>query len=766
MCGSFVRCSALRTGPDVNPHSGTLPSPRDYSRREFCQAAVGVVVFFSMNPGPFLGHVAPGQLPLDLETNKRLDSWLRINPDGTVEVFTGKVEYGQGAITALAQIAADELDVNFERIRMRPADTSHSPDESYTAGSASIEVGGGALRYAAADARATLLEMAAAKMRAPTGSLTVDDGVITTSAAAGRVTYWELASKGLLARDVRSGIPLKPNSSRHIVGTSVPRLDIPAKVTGGEAYVQDMRLPGMLFGRVVRPPSYGAQLTAFDDASAKAMPGVVTVVRNGRFLGVVARREEQAIAARAALQRAAVWTMPTELPDEASIAAFFRNSADAQVTTVSSRSPSVTAPMAVRTLRATYSKPYLAHASIGPSCAIAAVEDGVLTIWSHTQGAYPLRTDIAVVMGLPLGKVRIVHAQGSGCYGHNGADDVALDAALLSRAAGGAPVKVQWMRDDEFAWEPFGGAMSIDVQASVAADGSITDWQYDVWSNSFNMRPGQRGGVNLLAAWHLAQPFQHSPPREIPLPSGGADRNAVPYYDFPSQRITEHFLPTMPVRVSAHRSLGAFGNVFAVESFMDELAHSAGADPVEFRLRHLTDDRAKAVIRSVADRAKWRSGAKGDGARGRGIAFLRYESTKTYVAVIVDIVVDRKSNTIRVERITAAADSGLIITPDGISNQLEGAIIQGVSWALKERVRFDRQRVTSRDWNSYPILTFSELPEIDIVLLNRPDLPPLGAGEAALPPVPAAIANAFFHATGRRLRDLPFDRDRVKAALA
>jgi nicotinate dehydrogenase subunit B len=749
----------------MNADSSMVSFAREYSRRQFGQAAVGIVLFFSMNPRSALGQIAPVKLPADLEGNKRLDSWLRINADGTVEVFTGKVELGQGNFTALAQITAEELDVGFDRIQMRPADTSHSPDESYTAGSASIEAGGGALGYAAADARATLLEMAAAKMRVRADSLTVDDGVITSSAGGARVTYWELASEGLLARDARSDIPLKTSSNRRIVGASVPRLDIPAKVIGGEAFVQDMRRPGMLFGRVVRPPSYGAQLTAFDDTSVKGMPGVVSVLRDGRFLGVVARREEQAIAARAVMQRAAAWTMPAELPNEASIADFFRNSADVQVTTVSSRSPSLATPTAGRILKATYSKPYLAHASIGPSCAIAAVENGVLTIWSHTQGPYPLRTDIAAAMGIPLDKVRIIHAQGSGCYGHNGADDAALDAALLSRAVGGAPVKVQWMRDDEFAWEPFGGAMSIDLQASVAADGSIADWQYDFWTNSFVMRPGLPGGVNLLAAWHLAQPFQHSPPGEIPLPSGGGDRNAVPYYDFPSQRITEHFLPTMPIRVSSLRSLGAFGNVFAIESFMDELAERAGADPVEYRLRHLTDDRAKAVIRAVAERANWRSGAKSDGARGRGISFVRYETTKTYVALIADILVDRETSTIRIERITAAADAGLIITPDGISNQLEGAIIQGVSWTLKEMVRFDRQRIISRDWTSYPILTFPELPEVDIVLLNHPELPPLGAGEAALPPVPAAIANAFFNATGKRLRDLPFDHERVKAAL-
>jgi nicotinate dehydrogenase subunit B len=332
------------------------------------------------------------------------------------------------------------------------------------------------------------------------------------------------------------------------------------------------------------------------------MTGVVTVVRDGRFPGVVARREEQALAARAALQQAATWTEQPKLPDEARMADFLRASMDARVTTVSSRSPGSNTPEAVQTLTGSYSKPYLAHASIGPSCALAAISDGILTVWSHTQGPYQLRTDIAKVTGLPLDNVRVIHAQGSGCYGHNGADDVALDAALLSGAVDGAPVKVQWMRDDEFGWEPFGSAMAMTLQAKLTGDGSIVDWQYDLWSHRFNMRPGTAGGVDLLAAWHLAQSFQPAPPGEIPLPSGGADRNAVPYYDFPSQRVTEHFLPTMPIRVSALRSLGAFGNVFAIESFMDELAETVGADP-DYRLRHLSDNRAKAVIRAVAGRS-------------------------------------------------------------------------------------------------------------------------------------------------------------------
>jgi CO/xanthine dehydrogenase Mo-binding subunit len=754
-----------KTESDVSVVADNHQSSRSISRRGFGAAAAGLLFFFTLKPRHALAQSANSQIPVDLQTNKRLDAWLRIDPKGGVEVFTGKVELGQGNLTALAQMTAEELEVDIKRVRMLPVDTAGSPNESYTAGSASIDAGGAALRYAAANARAVLLEMAAVKLGVAVDSLRIDDGTVIGPPGQ-RVTYWDLASAGPLARDVRDNVSVKAPTAFRLIGNAVPRLDIPAKVTGGEAFIQDMRLTGMLFGRVVRPPTYNAELTACDETAVSHMPGVVKVVRDGRFLGLVAQREEQAITARAALQRAAVWSTPADLPDEARMTEYLRGAPDAKVTTVSSRSAPPDAPPAVKTASAAYSKPYIAHASIGPSCALAMTQDGILTVWSHTQGPFPLRSTLATAMGLPAEKVRVIHAQGSGCYGHNGADDAALDAALLSRAVDGAPVKVQWMRDDEFAWEPFGSAMSLGLQAGLAADGSIVDWQFDLWSNSYLMRPGIPGGVNLLAAWHLAKPFKPSPPIEIPLPAGGTDRNAVPYYEFASQRIIEHFLPTMPLRVSSLRSLGAFGNVFAIESFMDELAAIAGADVVDYRLRHLKDERAKVVIRTAAQRASWQSGEKGDGTRGRGVAFVRYETNKAYVALIADILVDRATNNIRVERITAAVDAGLIVNPDGLNNQIEGAIIQGISWTLKEALRFDRQRITSRNWASYPILTFPEVPELDIVLINHPELPTLGVAEAALPPVPAAIANAFFNATGNRLRDLPFDRDRVKAALS
>jgi CO/xanthine dehydrogenase Mo-binding subunit len=501
-----------------------------------------------------------------------------------------------------------------------------------------------------------------------------------------------------------------------------------------------------------------------DDALIRKMPGIISIVRDGRFIGLVAEREEQAIAARAALAKAAVWRVPASLPAPANVHEYLKTRTDIDTSIVNQKSGA--AVPAAKTLEATYRKPYLAHASIGPSCGAAGFIDEGLTVWSHTQGPYPLRADIAKATNLPLEKVRVIHTQGAGCYGHNGADDAALDAALLSLNTSGRLVKLQWMRDDEFGWEPFGSAMTMSARAALSADGSIVDWQYDVWSCTHNMRPGNRQGVNLLAAWHLAKPFERATPAEAPLPAGGGDRNAVPVYDFPNQKITDHFIPDMPLRVSALRTLGAFGNLFALESFMDEVAIAAEADPIAFRLKHLKDERGRAVLQAAADKAGWKPGARSDGARGRGVAFSRYETTKTYVAIIADVVVDRSSGVVRVERVTAAADAGQIINPDGLGNQIEGGIIQGTSWTLKEQVAFDKERIISRDWVGYPILTFPEVPAVDVVLIDHPELPPLGAGEASQGPISAAIANAIHHATGARLRDLPFTPERVKAAIS
>jgi CO/xanthine dehydrogenase Mo-binding subunit len=737
----------------------------ELTRREFAQALGGIVIAFSMRPRlAESAEQGPARLPGMLAANKRLDSWLRIDPAGTVTVFSGRVELGQGNSTALAQIAAEELDIAFMRVRMIPVDTSRSPDEGVTAGSNSIEAGGAALRAAAAEARSLLAQLAAQKLGVPVEQLIADDGLIVTKDGAKKVSYWDLAADNPLSRDATGAAPAKAPKEYRLVGQPVQRLDIPGKAMGRASFVQDMRLPGMAYGRVVRPPSYDAELMQLDDAAVRKMPGVIRVVRDGRFVGVVAEREEQAIAARAALAKAAVWRVPPALPEAATVHDYLKARPDIDTKTVNEKTGG-SAP-AAKTVSATYRKPYLAHASMGPSCAVAELVDTVLTVWSHTQGPYPLRADIAKATGVPPEKVRVIHTQGAGCYGHNGADDAALDAALLSIDTNGRPVKLQWMRDDEFGWEPYGSAMTMSARAGLSADGTIVDWRYDVWSCTHNMRPGARNGVNLLASWHLAKPFERATPAEIPLPAGGGDRNAVPPYDFPNQKIVDHFIPDMPLRVSALRTLGGFGNMFAQECFMDEVAEATGADPVAFRLKHLKDERARAVLQAAAEKAGWKPGAKSDGARGRGIGFSRYETLKSYVAVVADVVVDRASGAVRVERVTAAVDAGQTINPDGLKNQIEGGIIQGASWTLKEQVAFDKERITSRDWVGYPILTFAEVPTVEVVLIDRPELPSLGAGEASQGPISAAIANAIRHATGARLRDLPFTPDRVKAAIA
>jgi CO/xanthine dehydrogenase Mo-binding subunit len=731
------------------------------SRRAFTAGAGGLLLAFSLDPEVLLAQ-QPAKLPGSLDGNRRLDAWIHINVNGNATVFTGKVELGQGIVTALAQIAAEELDLPLERVQILSGDTARTPNEGVTAGSQSIENSGTALRLAGAEVRSILIDAAAKKLGVAPDTLTVSNGTI--SGADGRkVTYAELAQAIDLKREATAKVAPKPVSAHRIVGTSEKRFDIPGKVTGGASYVQDMRPPGMLHGRVVRPPRYGSKLESFDEASIKAMPGVVAVVRDGSFLGVAAEREEQAVKARAALIKSAKWTLGPALPDPATIHEHLM-SLPSEATVISEKQEPLLAAADAKTIEATYRKPYMSHGSIGPSCALARLDEGIITVWTHSQGVFPNRARLAEALDMKPNDIRCVHTEGSGCYGHNGADDVALDAALLARATPGRHVRVQWMRDDEFGWEPYGAAMTMKAKATVSG-GRIVDWNYEVWSNTHSTRPSEQGGVNLLAAWYLANPKKPAPPHNIPQPAGGADRNAVPLYAFPRQRVVNHLIKEMPLRVSALRTLGAYANVFALESFMDELALAAGVDPVAFRLAHLTDPRAKAVIEAVAKTADWQPGRKSGDGKGRGVAFAKYKNLATYVAVIADVEVDRASGAVRVPRVWAAADAGLIINPDGLANQIEGGIIQSTSWTLKEEVRFNQDGIQSHDWRSYPILTMPEVPKVQVELINRPTERPLGAGEASQGPTVAAIANAFTHATSRRLRDLPFGSARVKAAL-
>jgi CO/xanthine dehydrogenase Mo-binding subunit len=688
-----------------------------------------------------------------------LDAWIRIDADGSATIFPGKVELGQGITTALTQIAAEELDLPLARVHVLTTDTSRSPNEGVTAGSQSIEYGGTALRLASAEVRGILLDLAAKHLGVATDTLTVVDGTIRSDGR--KVGYGELAAEVDLHREATAKIAPKPPAAHKIVGKSIPRFDIPNKVTGGVAYVQDMRLPGMVHGRIVRPPRPGSKLDNVDEAAVKSMPGVIAVVRDGSFLGVVAEREEQAIKARQALINSAKWTLGPELPDPAKIYDVLL-ALPAEDNVISDKQAPM--PENAKEIEATYRKAYMAHASIGPSCALAEFKDSKMTVWTHSQGVFPLRNHLSLGLKLPIADIRCIHAEGSGCYGHNGADDVGLDAALLARAVAPRPVRLQWMRDDEFGWEPYGPAMIMRAKAALA-DGKIVEWNYELWSNTHSTRPTEPGGNNLLASWYLAEAQNPAPPRMIPQPAGGGDRNAIPLYDFPRQRIVHHFIKEMPLRVSALRTLGAYSNVFAIESFLDELARAANADPIAFRLAHMKDPRARAVIEAVAKKANWKEDEAGDGRRGRGIGFAKYKTLSVYVAVIAEVEVDPASGVIKVPRAFAVADAGQIINPDGLANQIEGGIIQSTSWTLHEQVRFDRDRITSRDWQGYPILTMQEAPHVEVELINRPTEKSLGAGEGAQGPAVGAIVNAFANATGKRIRELPLTPDRVKAAL-
>jgi nicotinate dehydrogenase subunit B len=698
------------------------------------------------------------KLPVSLAANPQLSSWVRFAGDGEVTVSPGKVEIGQGIVTALAQIAADELDVDLSRVRMVRASTAASPNEGATSGSLSIQQSGRALRQACAEIRHIFLAAASDRLGVEAGALEVKDGTIS---GPGNVStsYWELADEVSLDRDATLAGAPKAANRRTLAGQSVPRLDIPDKVFARRRFIHDLVLPGLLHGRVLRPEIAGAQLATLADASARVAPGLVAIARDGNFVGVVSETENGADAAIHALRKGATWSSSATLPDENDLAAFLK-SQPVESTVIDARQ-SAQAGAKVRTIQRQYSRPYVAHASIAPSCAIAQWDGDRLRVWTHSQGVYLLRADLALVLKLPTANITVEHVEGAGCYGHNAADDVALDAVLLAKAAGGRPVRVQWSRADEMTHAPFGAAMAIEIEADLDGAGEIVDWRHAIWSNGHTARPGRATQPALLAATEIAPPFPRmistNPP---PASGGGGDRNSVPPYDIPAWTITSHRLLTMPIRTSALRTLGAQGNVFAIECFLDEIAAERGEDPVAFRLRHLRDERAKDVIRAAARRADWKPTHK-DGI-GHGIGYARYKNTGAYCAVVAEI---EGADDIRVRRLTIAVDVGEAINPDGVVNQVEGGAIQATSWVLKERVRFDRTGITSNGWTGYPILRFNEVPQVDVEVIQRADIEPVGAGEAAHGPVTAAIANAVFDCLGVRVRNLPFTRESLIAAM-
>jgi len=709
-----------------------------------------------------------------LDNNPGLDTWLHIHADGRVTLRTGKVELGQKIKSALAVIAAEELDVDFGRITVVDADTAGSPAEGYTAGSMSMENSGTAIRQVSAAARKIMLDMAAEQLGVAAQTLSVNDGDIGDGQGNKHVTYWQLMGGKPFDADVPDDVAPKDPSQYRLIGHPVDGDGFEALVSGSMTFVHDMDLPGMVHARVVRPPNYLARLNALDDAPVRAMSGVIEVVRNGSFLAVACAREEQAISAAARLAEAAEWDTSKELNSTDIFEQLTNNPRESfpleggipQKLPVTPPSPP---DNAAATITATYQRPYLMHASIGPSASVAQYDDdnGGLEIWTHCQGVYPLRHALATVIDLPVDAIRVRHVPGPGCYGHNGADDVTLDAALVARAVPGRPVMLKWERGDENAWEPYGPAMQVELLGSLNDSGRILYWSGDTYSDTHSGRPTDHGEHSrLLAAWHMDPPRTQPPSQPAMGFQAGIHRNADPIYDFPDRRIIKHLVRELPLRTSALRGLGAYANVFAIESFMDELAHECGADPLEFRLKHLTDKRARAVLEAAADKANWGSAVRKDGhglSHGRGLAMARYKNVKCYAAVVMDLGID-EFGAIKLDHAVIAADAGQIVDPDGLTSQLEGGLIQSASWTLKEQVQFNGGGIISRDWDTYPILTFAETPTIETVLIDRPDQPFLGAGEATQGPTSAAIGNAVFDAVGLRLRRLPMTEDRVREA--
>ena len=694
-------------------------------------------------------------LPPLLAENSRLDQWVGFPEPGCVRVATGRVEIGQGVLTAMLQIAAEELDVAPERIRLETGDTELTPNEGYTAGSQSIQFGGVALRLACAEVRSLFLDHAAAASGYARADLTVRDGTILNRGEPTGHDYWSLAGAVDLSCRATGRAQIKKAAEHTVVGQSARRIDLAAKVFGEAAFVHDMAMDGMVHARIVRQPRRGATITSLDEAAIRrAAKGPIEILRVGNFVAILGAEETAAEAAAAAATAHVDWdgVDPLSPLQEEARWLLQQPSLDREV----GAPPADPAP-GQRRREATFTRMNIAHASVAPSCGIALYRDGKLEVWTHSQGVYPLRAALARTLRLDPAAIVVHHAQGPGCYGHNGADDAAADAAVVAFHKPGTPVRVRWRREEEFGFEPVSTAMVTTVRATLDPAGRPADWTTEIWSGRHTNRPGSGG--NLLAAEALPDPPPAPPVTEASTPPGAGTRNGEPLYAFAAKRIVHHLIPETPVRTSSLRGLGATLNVFAIESFVDELAEEAGEDPVAYRLSTLKDPRARAVIERAAQMSGWQPGA----IDRRGIGFAQYKNIAAYCAVVAEVEVEEE---IRVTRVWCASDAGLVINPDGAINQLEGGIIQAVSWALKEGVRLDSAGISSRDWESYPVIRFSEVPEIACELVNPvTDNLPLGIGEASGGPTVAAIGNAVARALGARIRDLPMTRDRVMAAL-
>ena len=722
------------------------------NRRSVLKMSGLLVVAFSLAPRFTIASASVVAKPV---TPDLVDSYLAIGRDGRITVYSGKVDLGTGLRTALTQIVAEELDVPLGHVTLVQGDTLLTPDQGPSFGSLSIQNGGAQLRRAAATARRALLERAAVKFKTDASTLSIRDGVIVGPNSR-ELALGSVVGGRMLSLKLDQNAPLKSPADFKLVGKPVRRLDIPDKVTGRFTFMQDFKRPGMLHGRVIRPSGIGATLVSYDESSISAIPGIVKVVRIENFLGVVAKSEWSAI--KAARQLSVEWSAWGGLPEQSQLWEHVRHTKILKDDITSNRGDSEAALIgAPRKLAATYDFAIHTHGSIGPSCAVAEFEKGTLTCWTASQATHNLRKQLAAMLGVADESVRCIYVDGAGCYGRNGHEDAAADAVLLARAVG-QPVRVQWMRADEHGWDPKGPPTLLDLRAGLDADGKISAWESELFIPS-----GIAGFVALVGADHagLNSLGQLSP--------GGVINDLAIPYAIPNVKTTAHRLESTPFKPSWIRSPGRMQNTFANECFLDEIAAATGADPLELRLQYLHDARGEELLERLAALSNWRQRPKpdrqGEIVTGRGLAYIKYELVRTYVGVVAEVQVNMQSGEIVAKRFQIAHDCGQIINPDGLRNQIEGNVIQTVSRVLKEEVKFDRSMVTSLDWGSYPILTFPEVPEVVMDLIDRPNEVPWGGGEPTAAVVPSAIANAVFDATGVRLRSVPFTPSKVKSAL-
>lgn len=718
-----------------------------YSRRDFLKTTGSMTIGFCLwdacsSDLPENQHA--DELPRSISCHPIINAWIEILENGRICVLTGKMELGQGIRIAVAQVAAEELNADINMVEVNLAQTGRTPDEGHTAGSRSIEGSAMAIRHAAAAAREKLLELASQQLSIEKDKLSLENGVILDAKSSTKLTLFDLLQGRQLEDEVQLPLKLKSKAAYKYVGHPVPRKDIEMMARGIQVHVHDLRFPGMVHARIVRPPHYEAGLQNYDDSAITSMDGILQVINDGSFLAVIAQDEYQAVRAAEALKKKCTWTTSSNFPTDFDAKSIKELPSDEH--SVKSSGNNTDIPNSKNTVSAQYSKPYLMHGSVGPSCAVALFDQGQLTIWSHTQGVYPLREAIRKLLGMEEENIQIIGVPGAGCYGHNGADDVAAEAAILAINYPGKHIRLQWSRQEEHSWEPYGSAMVMELSATLGKSGKIHQWNYDIWSDAHSSRPGGDPS-RLLPARYLQNP--------LPPPGargrGGAYRNSEPYYKIPNLNVNAHFFKG-PLRVSALRSLGAYANIFAIESFMDELAHKAGTEALTFRLKHTTDLRAKAVMERIA---KVTRNEKTSVNEGIGFAFSRYKNSASYFAAAVKLQVDVDTKQIKLKKMWGVIDSGEVINPDGLKNQTEGGMIQSASWTLMEKVTFSEDQLSDTDWGSYPILRFDNIPEVEVEIIDRPMEQPLGAGEAAHGPTSAAIANAIFSGTGQRIRQLP-----------